>query len=242
VSNFLREGQFITLDKRVTFHFRESAGDALAGIFIYDRRDSGNAFVYSAERGRTLQNEGKSFLVLEKGVVQRLGSGSQGGGLVTFDRYAVDLSQLSEDAAIVAYRPRERSTYELLFPNRSASDYAREAPRLRAELHERLSFPLYPVVFTLIAFAALGTARTTRQGRSLAIGLAVIAAGAVRLIGYAISTRIVRSPALIPLIYVVPLLGGFAALILLRFDQFRPRFSAFSAYRKQARSPMPAAS
>jgi lipopolysaccharide export system permease protein len=41
--------------------------------------------------------------------------------------------------------------------------------RFRTELHDRLSAPLYVLAFALIAFAALGQPRTTRQGRGAAI-------------------------------------------------------------------------
>ena len=41
---------------------------------------------------------------------------------------------------------------------------------IRSELLDRLASPLYAFVGGLIAFAALGEARTTRQGRGIAIG------------------------------------------------------------------------
>ncbi|NLP98733.1 LptF/LptG family permease, partial [Mycobacterium tuberculosis] len=40
VANVVKEGQFVSLDSGVTFHYREKAGDALIGIFMQDRRCS----------------------------------------------------------------------------------------------------------------------------------------------------------------------------------------------------------
>jgi lipopolysaccharide export system permease protein len=210
VANFVREGQFLTFDRNVTFHFRERSGDSLQGIFIHDARDEREAIVYTAEKGRTLQAEGRSYLVLDKGTAQRLRPGSAG-GVVTFERYAIDLSQLSGDIAAIAYRPRERGTADLLTADPRDPTVAAEASRISAELHDRFSAPLYPFAFALIAFAALGAPRTTRQGRGKAIGLAILAVFAVRTAGFAVTTRIARSPDLAPLAYVVPVLGALIA-------------------------------
>ncbi len=53
----------------MTFHYREKAGDALVGIFMQDRRDPTQPSIYLAERGRTVEAEGQSFLMLEKGTI-----------------------------------------------------------------------------------------------------------------------------------------------------------------------------
>ncbi len=68
------------------------------------------------------------------------------------------------------YKPRERSTPQLLFPDEKELYYTIQAGRFRAELHDRLSAWLFPLALMFIAFAALGDARTTRQGRGTAVG------------------------------------------------------------------------
>jgi len=77
-------------------------------------------------------------------------------------------------------------------------------------LHNRLSSPLYPFAFMLIAFAAIGEARTTRQGRALAIQSAIMIVGATRIAAYAAWTASVRSPFAAALLYILPI----AAIIL----------------------------
>ena len=71
VATMAKEGQFITLDNGITFHYRERSGDALLGIFMEDQRENDKAIVYLAERGQTVENNGHAYLVLEKGSVQR---------------------------------------------------------------------------------------------------------------------------------------------------------------------------
>ncbi len=66
-----------------------------------------------------------------------------------------------------------------------------------------------------IGIAALGTARTTRQGRGMAIAIAVIAVIILRIGGFAVSSLIVRTPMAVPLAYAVPLLGALAGFFVL---------------------------
>ncbi len=74
-------------------------------------------------------------------------------------------------------------------------------------MHDRLTNPLYPLATLAIAFAALGSARTTRQGRGQAIFGAVVALVIMRIAGFAAASFAVRSPAGVPLMYAVPLLA-----------------------------------
>ena len=57
VATMAKEGQFITLDNGITFHYRERSGDALLGIFMEDRREKEKTVVYLAERGQTVETE-----------------------------------------------------------------------------------------------------------------------------------------------------------------------------------------
>ena len=82
---------------------------------------------------------------------------------MTFDDYAIDLSQFMRKGDTVK-RPRERSTAELLTFNANDEQARRMAGRFRGELTDRFVSPLYAFAGGLIGFAALGEARTTRQG------------------------------------------------------------------------------
>jgi lipopolysaccharide export system permease protein len=57
----------------------------------------------------------------------------------------------------------------------------------------------------LVAFAFLGEARTTRQGRAVAIQLAILLVGAIRIGAYAAWTASVRSSFAVVLLYLLPL-------------------------------------
>ncbi|HZA92544.1 MAG TPA: LPS export ABC transporter permease LptF, partial [Gemmatimonadales bacterium] len=162
VGTMAKEGQFISLENGITFHYRERQGDSLLGIFMEDLREKNKAIVYLAERGQTAEQNGTSYLVLQTGSVQRKEPNSRDSSIVAFERYAVDLSAFNKEGGEVVYKPRERSTMQLLFPDKSEPIYQEQSGRFRAELHERLSSWLYPLAMMMIAFAALGEPRTTR--------------------------------------------------------------------------------
>jgi lipopolysaccharide export system permease protein len=207
LANVVKEGQFTAVDRDVTFHFRERAGDALLGIFIQDRRERDKPLVYMAERGRATDANGQSYLVLEKGSIHRQDLAKRDSSIVTFERYAVDLAAFAQEAGEVVYKPRERGTMQLLFPDTDDPYVRSQAGRFRGELHDRLSAWLYPFAVVLIAFAALGTPQTTRQGRGAGLAAAVTGVLVLRIAGFAATSAAVRSPAGAAAVYAVPLLG-----------------------------------
>lgn len=239
VANVVKEGQFVSLDSGVTFHYREKVGDALVGIFMQDRRDPTQPSIYLAERGRTVEAEGQSFLMLEKGTIQREARNTDTTSIISFERYALNLSALTGDTTggpgegdgdKVIYKPRERSTWELINQNPNEPYYQIQAGRFRAELHNRLSAPLYPFAFMLIAFAAIGEARTTRQGRALAIQAAILIVGGTRLAAYAAWTASVRSPFAAALLYILPIAAMVLAVAFIFYgERMRPILARLTA-------------
>ena len=227
IANVVREGQFTSLDNGITFHFRERGGNgSLLGIFMQDRREAGRTVVYLAERGQIVDLDGQSYLVLEKGSVHRQQPDSRDSSIITFERYAVDLAAFTPPDTDTVYKPRERSTAQLLFPNANDGYYKLTKGRFRAELHERLTAWLYPLALALIAFAALGDPRTTRQGRGLAIAGAIAAVVALRIAGFAASGAAVRSAGAVVAMYAAPLLA-IAISVVVAFHGTRVR--AFNA-------------
>ncbi len=208
VANIVKEGQFTTLDNGITFHFRERGPNGgLNGLFIQDKREPGKTVVYLAERGMVTEIEGQTYLVLEKGSVHRQQKDSRDSSIVTFARYAVDLAAFTPPDSDTIYKPRERSTSQLFFPDREELYFKLQKGRFRAELHDRLSSWLYPLAFAFIAFAALGDPRTTRSGRGLAVAGAVVAVVVLRIAGFAASSAAARSQGAVFFVYATPLLA-----------------------------------
>jgi lipopolysaccharide export system permease protein len=134
--------------------------------------------------------------------------------MVTFDDYTIDLSQFSRAISGIK-RPRERSTAELMAPDAKDRADPAMAGHIRSELLDRLASPLYALVAGLIAFASLGEPRTTRQGRGLAIGGAILAFVLVRTLGIAATTLTVGVPSAEPFVWAVPIGAMLGALAMI---------------------------
>jgi lipopolysaccharide export system permease protein len=185
VSNIVQPGRFTALESGVTIHIRERRPNGqLAGIFLDDRRNPNERLTVLSEIGELLDNSSGTYLVLQKGIVQRHETGQRDPAMVVFDRYAFDLSQFAGGAQAVKYSIRERYLWQLLFPDPKDQFYIEQPDQFRAELHDRLMAPFYPVAFVVIAYAYLGAPRTTRQSRTLSMLGAIGGVALLRLIGF----------------------------------------------------------
>ena len=222
ITHVVREGTFTTLDDGFIFHYRERGPDgSLRSILMEDRRDPAHITSYIAENGQTMEAGDNNYLVLTKGSVQRHQPDSRDAAIVVFDRYALDLAQFGAEGAGAPTKPRERSTRDLLRLDPNDAYVKQQLGRFRAELHDRFVGPLYTLAFAMVAFAALGQARTTRQGRGTAMLAAVVVVLLVRVAGFGASSLVVKSSAYVALDYAVPLLGFAGAA----WYAFGPRFA-----------------
>jgi lipopolysaccharide export system permease protein len=187
VTNIVQPGRFITLERGLTFHIRERRADGvLLGVFMDDRRDPKEQVTILAEEGQILQNQQGTFLFLQNGNVQRHRADTPDPTIVLFDRYAFDLSRLAgSPQAAVTYSVRERYSWELFMPDPTDPVLVKEPGQFRAEFHDRIVGPLYPLVFMIVTYAYLGAPRTTRQSRTMSLVSAVGGVALLRTIGFA---------------------------------------------------------
>ncbi|MFN3351502.1 LptF/LptG family permease, partial [Pseudorhodoplanes sp.] len=204
VTNVVQPGRFNGFERGLVFHIRErQANGMLMGVFVDDRRNPKERVSFLAEQGTVVKDERGTFLVLENGSVQRLEivrrqKGQKGPlkqkdpTIVKFERYALDLAQAPTDPQSLRSSARDRFVWELMNADDEGSKL--QPGQVRAELHDRIFAPIYPIVFTIITFAYLGAPRTTRQGRAISIASAAVVIATIRLIGFVVIVLCVRYP------------------------------------------------
>jgi lipopolysaccharide export system permease protein len=211
LTNIVQPGRFTTVSGSLTFHIADRRPNGLlVGIFVDDRRDPKEHATYLAEQGEIVKNDHGSFLVLEGGSIQRLEAGQRDPRIVTFDRYAFDLSKFTGGPQSVVYTVREKYIWELLWPKPDDALYVAQPDQYRSELHDRLATPLYPLAFVILAFCFLGPPQTTRQSRTLALLGMIGTVSLLRLVGFVSVIVGVRVPSVLAVQYVA-LLGSIAA-------------------------------
>jgi lipopolysaccharide export system permease protein len=209
VSNVVQPGRFATLEESLTLHIRERLPNGqLLGILIDDQRNPKERLTILAEKGDIIRDQHSAFLVLENGSVQRHELGQRDPALVLFDSYAFDLSRLATAPQNVRYSVRERYLWQLFHPERADQLFSDQPNQVRAEFHDRITAPLYPLAFVVLIYAYLGAPRTTRQSRAMSLLGAISVVAALRGIGFVGMIAGVHTPMALLLPYVALVAGS----------------------------------
>jgi lipopolysaccharide export system permease protein len=210
VTSTLQPGRFLNLDGELTMHIRDrQANGQLLGILLDDQRDPKERISILAQFGDVLINDIGTYLVLQNGTVQRQEIGQRDPAIIRFDQYAFDLSRLSLAKQTFRYSVQERYPWELYNPPPGDTLFAEQPGQFRAELHNRITAPFYPLAFLVVTFAYLGAPRTTRQSRVLSLLSAISVVAALRGIGFFGTLGGVSKPAALAIPYLA-LIATFA--------------------------------
>lgn len=205
VATIIQEGTFRKVETGLYLQVGERRADGTLGeIFVADSRDPKTELIYYAKNGRIVRAGEQNALLMESGVVHRK---PQGGDLsiIGFDTYAFDLSLFaSQEEAVILY-PKDRTIPYLMNPDPNDWHFRRNPQQFSAELHRRFAEWLYPLVFSLMAFAVAGDATSHRQARVhpilVALGLALL----IRWVAFFCANEARHDPAYVFAMYALPL-------------------------------------
>ncbi len=224
MSSVLQPWRFTTPEPRLTLHIRDrSPTGELLGLMMHDGRDPKQVVTYLSERGLIIKQGTTAYLRMDKGHIVRHLSDQPAPQIIVFDSYIVDLTQLEQRAEQTPVaRPRERSTYALLTFDPNDPTEAPQAKKSIAELHERISSPLYALTFVLVVVAAMGQAQTTRQNRTQAIVTAFGLAVGTRVAGITAGNALTGKSNAVWLVYAIPV-GAALLAIFMSYWNIYPR-------------------
>lgn len=230
IATVVKDGGFRRVEKGLTIHIREKAPDgSFRGIFVSDERNKTESLQYLAETGLLVDRGSSAFLIMQKGNLIRETKSSSGTNIVRFETYAFDLSQFTAGDINANYKPRDRSTAFLINPDADDPAYQRRPEQFAAELHDRMTAPLYVLAFALIILAFASRPRTNRQDRGFAIVMIAATCVILRGTGFGILAAAGASRTALPLFYLIPLAGiafgiaAFASNARLRIPYFVER-------------------
>ncbi len=152
----------------------------MLGIFIDDRRDPKEHTTILAQTGEVVKNATGAFLLLDGGSVQTVEAGQTDPRIVTFQRYAFDLSNFGGNAHTIVYSAHERFFWDLFNQADASNDRANIDPKCTT------GWPPHYIPWSLryLAYMFLGPPQTTRQSRALALVGMIGALTVVRLSGF----------------------------------------------------------
>lgn len=226
ISHVLQPGRFTSPMGDLTFHIRarDPNGDIL-GFLLHDTRNPEQEMTYMADRSRLVEKNGTTYMVMYKGHIFRRANKGEGAQIIEFETYVFDLSQFEGNAAQeVHYKTYESYIGELMWPDPNNLHYQKRPGTFRAELHDRLSNPLYPLLYVLIAVSTLGYARTTRENRMRSIATAFVFAAVARLGGLSAVNMLAKNESAVFLVWGIPLGGMLAAAYVIQTRGFSQKF------------------
>ena len=224
VSTVLQEGQFGELSDGVTLHVsgRGTSGK-LRGLFIRDSRTDEET-IYLSQEADFAQIEDSNYLILSSGQIHRRSGTNY--TIVDFDSYTYDLSTLSSPSTSRPDSHRETSTYTLLTTPTSSLPTGSPQGYFKAELHNRLTAGLYPLAFIFWVVAILGYPRSFRQQQRGTRIFIFALVTLVRCLGIVVLERARYTESGFLLLWLVPLLSLFLAMIVMRYPNL-PFFRRF---------------
>jgi len=219
LSLVIQEGTFRKVDDGLFVQVGERLPDGrLGGIFVADSRQKDIDLVYYAKTGAVVQQDGKSMLVMNDGVVHRKTPAGDV-SVIRFTSYAFDLSAFSAAASEVTMYPKDRTLPYLFNPDPNDKVYQNTPQQFRAEIHRRFTESFYALVFALIALAVAGDARSHRDSRIHPLMTAVTIALFVRWLGFFVTQQAQSNPLFSPLVYAVPIITSLIAIGFIRSNR-----------------------
>jgi len=211
----LQEGVFTPVSDDLTVYVRSRDADGtLRGILIDDARDKNSHATILSERGRLISTSETPRVLMLDGTRQELDRQTGRLNVLKFGETTIDLVQNAKGEEQRYRDATEMSIGELLYPPPGLVN-GRDHPKLRVEAHRRLSAPLTAVSFTLVALVAVLTGSFRRHGNILRPLVSVLSVVGLLALGLAINNLAIRSPGLIPLIWIYAVLPGAACAWLL---------------------------
>lgn len=243
IAQVIQPGKFSSPESGLTVHIADRKDNGtLLGLVIHDEREPNQIVTFLAEEGQIVKGEGEqAVLIMRNGHIQRQNGKSKNVQIVVFDSYIFDISQFGPTEGRRDFKPRERYLSELLQPDTDDVYYQRNEGKFRSELHDRLSNPLYPILFILIAGVHLAYPRTTRDNRTQSMFTAFATAAGLRIVGLTGVNMAAKDPSGLVLVWGIPLLGIALCIAMISYEIRPPSMPSFSLRMfKRRRESQPA--
>lgn len=183
------------VDGITVFVRQRDPNGTLHGILLHDNRNVYAPITMMADRGRLEQTETGPRFYLEKGVRQQVEGGRV--SWLSFDNYGVDIAFYSKKAE------REREPSELMLPALLKGNPAdiKQDRMLRAELHQRLGWPLMCLVIPVLALSLLSAGEFNRRGQWKRIVTAAAGIAISVMLFFMLRSTIVKHSFMTPMLY-----------------------------------------
>ena len=210
-ASLVRDGEFTNPAIGLTVYAQSmNAEGQLQNIFIDQAKAEGGSSTFTAKSGAIVKRDGQPALLMRDGSNQQF---NKAGVLnfLAFDEYVFDLAPYLDSDALLTYKVSDRYPHELAFPDLTQAWEQQNRKKLLAELHFRLSAPLYNLTFVALALAGVLGGSFSRLGYARRIAIVSGIALVVRIVGFGVQAACNGSVWLNVLQYLMPIVPAWLA-------------------------------
>ncbi|MBM5782112.1 MAG: YjgP/YjgQ family permease [Pelagibacterales bacterium] len=185
--------------KNLTIYFQNrDQNNNLSGILLNDNHIE-SSLTITAQSGNIVVKNNSALLYMKNGTVQRLNKLENKSDILNFDNYVFNLTENNKTETQKRWKPKERFLNELIDPN-DDSEYE-DLIEYSSELHQRLTYPLLPIIFSIIALSCILRDNFNRRGNTSNVVLAISLAVTFLILNISSYKLIETKPLLSPILY-----------------------------------------
>lgn len=212
-----REGEFTSLKNGITVFIDKHEDDgSVSGIFVSDESKPNLKVTLTAEKGRIIQTEKGPRILFINGVRQEMNTKDYKFSTLSFSRYSAEFNNI-ESRKKKDQTVREKSVFELLQSGRDNTLDNHTQRKNIVEGNRRVLYPLYNLLFALLACVGLLVGNFNRRGQTKIITVEVLSMIIILGGDLAFTNLAGRSLMVLPLLYLNCLLPLFICFYLLFF-------------------------
>ncbi len=212
-----REGEFTSLKNGITVFIDKHEDDgSVSGIFVSDESKPNLKVTLTAEKGRIIQTEKGPRILFINGVRQEMNTKDYKFSTLSFSRYSAEFNNI-ESRKKKDQTVREKSVFELLQSGRDNTLDDHTQRKNIVEGNRRVLYPLYNLLFALLACVGLLVGNFNRRGQTKIITVEVLSMIIILGGDLAFTNLAGRSLMVLPLLYSNCLLPLFICFYLLFF-------------------------
>lgn len=212
-----REGEFTSLKNGITVFIDKHKDDgSVSGIFVSDESNPNLKVTLTAEKGRIIQTEKGPRILFINGVRQEMNTKDYKFSTLSFSRYSAEFNNM-ESRKKKDQTVREKSVFELLQSGRDKTLDDHTQRKNIVEGNRRVLYPLYNLLFALLACVGLLVGNFNRRGQTKIITVEVLSMIIILGGDLAFTNLAGRSLMFLPLLYLNCLLPLFICFYLLFF-------------------------
>jgi lipopolysaccharide export system permease protein len=190
---------FETLNNLTIYARNRDQDNNLFGIILNDERSSKYSVTITAKKGNIVSENSSALLYMEDGTLQKFNRLDNKSEILKFDNYVFNLIENEKASRHTRWGAKERFLPDLINYGPEV-DYIL-ADKLRSEFHQRLAFPLFSLVFSLIAFSCILYGQFSRGGNLRNIIMAISGTTLFLATSIPLADLIEYSARCIPLLY-----------------------------------------